>query len=457
MSLEGSLETIALPEVLHLLSDTSKSGELLVSGDRGDGRLWFDGGKLSGFDVKRCVEASDALFELLRAESGRFAFDAGGSRPDTAQSVGAEDGEDVRPILEVAQAHLEEWSTIVAVVPSLEHRLSLAAEAPKAKVTLLADQWSLVVTIGEGRSVGEVLDRAGLSEFEGCRSLKTLVEEKLVSVSEAEEVVAAEEPEAVVVPEPVTFEVEEPEPVSVEPAAVEDVDVEPVAAEADPAFEVSALGETEKADESSNGAVVNSGVFDGQDFVFKAPSQPSDDDYEPQPVPFPDTYSNGHAVFNGSAEIAGDDSMSSRAALEALLAEIPADGAGDAPVDSEAHDGLADRGPWTSQELASFDQMGGWQDGAEHNGSGHNGSEHNGSEYDFSHVDSEEATAPVGSDYHFEETPAEHTYEEHAVEEHAAVAEYEAVDEHEDGEEEAPQPEPVNRGLLLKFLSSVRS
>lgn len=450
MSLEGSLETIALPEVLHLLSDTSKSGELLVSGDRGDGRLWFDGGKLSGFDVKRCVEPSDALFELLRAETGRFAFDASGSKPDTAQSVGSEGGEDVRPILEVAQAHMEEWSTIVAVVPSLEHRVSLAAEAPKAKVMLSADQWSLVVTIGEGRSVGKVLDSAGLAEFEGCRSLKTLVEEKLVAVSEPEEVVVVEEPEPVVVPEPVAFEIEEPEPVAVEPVAAEADVVEPegVVVDADSAFETSAPSEVETADvESSNGHVVNSGVFDGQDFVFKAPAQSSEDSYEPQPVPFPDTYSNGHAVPNGSGHAEGEDTMTSRAALEALLAEIPADGAGDDLEDPEAHDGLADRGPWTSQELASFDQMGGWQEDAEHNGS----------EYDFSHVESGDAAAPVASEYHFEETSAGHSYEEHASEEHAAGSEYEPADENENGEEEAPEPEPVNRGLLLKFLSSVRS
>jgi hypothetical protein len=63
-------------------------------------------------------------------------------------------------------------------------------------------------------------------------------------------------------------------------------------------------------------------------------------------------------------------------------------------------DGLADRGPWTSHGLAGLDHVNGWRDEAE-----------------------------TGTD-----EPSS-----------------EAADEVAEG------PEPINRGLLLKFLSSVRS
>ena len=434
MSLEGSLETIALPEVLQLLSDTSKSGELLVSGDRGDGRLWFDDGRLSGFDVQRCAEAPDAMFELLRAGSGRFSFEAGTPRPDTAHSVGGDGGEDIRPILEVAQAHLEEWAGIVAVVPSLDHRVALSPEAPSEKVELSAAQWSLSVVIGEGRSVGDVLDRAVLSEFEGCRSLKTLVEAGLVSVSEPQAAPEVVEPEPVAEVEPVVFEDEAPEP--------EAFGTESVAFDSDSVVEA-----PEVTDHSDGDEEVSAGSFDGQEFVFKAPAQPSDADYEPQPVPYPDSYSNGHVPFDGEASEGSDDeSMTSRAALEALLAEIPADDSAsdvDAVENGEVHDGLADRGPWTSQELASFDQMGGWQEGESASG-------HSGGEYLFSHADSHEVPTGGSSELQFEDAAGEH-----AEDAHGAAAEYDEPGEPE--EEEVREPEPVNRGLLLKFLSSVRS
>ena len=442
MSLEGSLETIALPEVLHLLSDTSKSGELLVSGDRGDGRLWFDAGRLSGFDVHRCSDPADALFELLRASSGRFSFDAGMSRPESANGVGEdENGADVRPVLEVAQARLEEWSGIVAVVPSLQHKASLSPEAPRESVEISAEQWSLVVTIGEGRTVGDVLDRAGLPEFEGCRSLKTLVEDGLVAVSEPDELpvvaedlpVEAEDLSVVNEPEPV----DEPEAVSaVEPQSLSDLE----------------FGEVPEApaavvEEESSSLVVNGGAFDGHDFVFKTPAQLLEDSYEPQPVPYPEPPSNengDHGVFDVESD---DGSMTSRAALEALLAEIPGDedgeGAAEFGGDVQEHDGLADRGPWTSQELASFDHEGGW-----HDDQPAGAAEHEEPESDFSSVeDVEPSAAAAASDFHFEAASEDDSEQ---------PAELEATEESEE-ELEEPQPEPVNRGLLLKFLSSVRS
>lgn len=452
MSLEGSLETIALPEVLHLLSDTSKSGELLVSGDRGEGRLWFDAGRLNGFDVHRCADAADALFELLRAAGGRFSFDAGTPRPDSANAVGEDgSGEDVRPVLEVAQARLEEWDGIVAVVPSLQHRASLSPEAPRENVKLSAAQWSLVVTIGEGRSVGDILDRAALSEFEGCRSMKTLVEAGLVVVAEpADEPVAADDTSMVVVDDapvvedaPVSDEVvvpDEPEFSAVaEPGSLADLEVGEVP-------EAPAV----VAEEDSH-VVMNGGSFDGHDFVFKAPAAPEYDGYEPQPVPYPEAHANGHGdhgVFDAeSADGSDDGSMSSRAALEALLAEIPADeenrAADVSSADGEGHDGLADRGPWTSQELASFDEMGGWHDDQPADDQAAAAQE-----YDFSSVDdAEPADSQEDSDFQFDPHAEDHSEQ---------TAEFDGADEPEE-ELEEPQPEPVNRGLLLKFLSSVRS
>jgi hypothetical protein len=184
VSLEGSLQTVALPEVLDLLADTSKDGELHVRGSNSDGRLWFEAGKLSGFAVGRTKHPVDALFDLLRVDNGEFVFDDGASRPETARVADGGDPVDIGPVVESAQARLVEWPEIVQVVPSLSHDVSLMETSPDPGVHLEADQWSLVVAIGEGRSVQAVLDRRELSEFDGCRSLKALVDAELVSVNE---------------------------------------------------------------------------------------------------------------------------------------------------------------------------------------------------------------------------------------------------------------------------------
>ena len=44
MALQGTIETFALPEVLRLLGSGAKTGRLRLSGDRGSGSVWIDGG-----------------------------------------------------------------------------------------------------------------------------------------------------------------------------------------------------------------------------------------------------------------------------------------------------------------------------------------------------------------------------------------------------------------------------
>ncbi len=467
MSLEGSLETVALPEVLLLLSDTSKTGELLVRGDRGEGRLWFGAGRLTGFQVGRTEQADDALFDLLRTGEGRFSFEADAVRHEDAHAVEGDEGDEVRPVLEVAQTRLAEWTEIVAVVPSLSHVVSLAGEAPADGVHLEPSQWTLVVAIGEGRSVQDILDRASLPEFDGCRSLKVLVDAGLASVSEPVAGSAADaDPE--IVEEPVAEAAELVEEPAVEahdgPAAVADED--PVAEVHDVAVETDHHDEDDEAepvadsagfelDEQSHEAALDPGeyVFGSSPSYTPAPEDPSaedlapwsiqldapsvnaaeDDTYVPQPVPFPEAHADEHVNGNGSHD--------SRAALEALIAEIPAD-----DHDAERHDGtpdgLADRGPWTSHELASLDQMGGWQDEEHH--------EEATASHSFFDVEAHE-TAHAAVEYGQTADPVG------AVHEYSG-AEVEPVEDSDEEEEpQTKQPEPVNRGLLLKFLSSVRS
>ncbi len=108
----------------------------------------------------------------------------------------------------------------------------------------------------------------------------------------------------------------------------------------------------------------------------------------------------------------------------ALLSEVtpPATG-GPSDVAGEDHiDGLADRGPWTEHELSSINNEGAWSEGSEH-----------------SNI---VPFAPV----HGSDDPDD-----------AVGSADEQDDEGGAEDDEVPGEEPINRGLLLKFLSSVRN
>jgi Domain of unknown function (DUF4388) len=179
VSLEGTLETIALPDVLALLSVTAKTGELRIESRGGVGSVWFDAGRLAGFDVGTHVTAVDSLFGLLRVGEGHFKFYTGTS------PVHPIEPQDVAPALEEAESRLVEWDKIAAAVPSLYSQLSLQGSA-EGPVTLSADQWKLVANIGGGKPVADVLKTLGFGEFEGCKAVKELVDLRLVHVDSSD-------------------------------------------------------------------------------------------------------------------------------------------------------------------------------------------------------------------------------------------------------------------------------
>ncbi len=201
MSLEGTLETIAIPDVLALLSVTSKTGELAVDSPGARGRLWIDGGRVAGYDVGRSKSLADALFALLRLEGGSFSFTEASSEPANAVAP-----TDVAPLLEEAEGRLAEWPAIKAAVPSLDTPLSLAASVAET-VSVSPEQWRLVAAIGGGKAAGEVLEQLDLGEFEGCKAIAELVSLGLVRTPAPEPASEAYEPGAGEVPVEVPVEV----------------------------------------------------------------------------------------------------------------------------------------------------------------------------------------------------------------------------------------------------------
>jgi hypothetical protein len=178
VSLHGTLETFALPDVMALLAATRKTGELRVVGGRIDGRVYLDAGQVVAAQVGRADSFVDAVFELLRLTSGKFSFDAEKTPAEPSEPV------DIEPLLLEAGGRLTEWRGIEAVVPSMDHGVKLVLELGDPHVTLAADQWRMVVAVAGARCVHEVADRLGLGEYGACKALKDLVESGVVEVTD---------------------------------------------------------------------------------------------------------------------------------------------------------------------------------------------------------------------------------------------------------------------------------
>lgn len=181
MSLRGSLDTFALPDVLALLATTAKSGELDVTGTAGRGQVWLENGQIVAAESDATSDPVDVLVGLLRLEEGDFAFHGERQAPAPGDPV------DVASLLEAAETRLAEWQEVEEVLPSPRAVLTLVPSASGA-VRLSRDQWAAVVAVGEGRSVEELVARLGGDELDRWRLLVGLVEAGLVEVGAARHV-----------------------------------------------------------------------------------------------------------------------------------------------------------------------------------------------------------------------------------------------------------------------------
>jgi hypothetical protein len=204
VSLQGTLDTLSLPELCELLSGTAKTGALHIRSEAGQGVLWFTGGQVCageaggqtgpppGATSALLERLHDVCFELFRYTEGSFEFEA-----ERRPSWPAERGVDVTGLLAETERRMAEWREIIAVIPSIEARPRLVSEPPGGgAITLDAAQWRVVTGIDGRRRVSALIRVLDGGEFTVCKTLRSLVQAGLVEIDAADTAPAAQPAEA---------------------------------------------------------------------------------------------------------------------------------------------------------------------------------------------------------------------------------------------------------------------
>jgi len=181
VALQGTIDSFALADVLRLLANSSKTGRLVVNGERGSVSLWLATGDLVGGQTSADPTAADIVdicFDVLRFESGSFIFEAGAScqNPQPPTPVGA--------VLEQAEAFLIEWRDIISVVPSMLSWVSLTEALPHPEVVVDQACWTSIIAVGSGSTVSRIAEELRLGELPACRLVRALVHAGFVEVGE---------------------------------------------------------------------------------------------------------------------------------------------------------------------------------------------------------------------------------------------------------------------------------
>lgn len=185
MSLQGSIETFAVADVLRLLAATSKTGRLQVQGPTRSGTVWVRHAQILGAESVSspfAVEPADVVFQLLRFERGSFRFELDELPADEVAPS------DIEVVLAEAEAMLGEWRDLEARIPSAQSWVTLQPQLRADAVTLDPDEWSAVVMISVGCSVADLGTALRLGELHTARVVARLLDLGLVDVGEASDV-----------------------------------------------------------------------------------------------------------------------------------------------------------------------------------------------------------------------------------------------------------------------------
>ncbi len=227
MAIKGSLKEASLPDVVQLLYLGRRTGCLSVANERNFGSIWFDdgwivfagmlargdrlgerlvaAGRISPEQLEQAIATQDAVpgklgavlvqlgfltLEELQAElrrqvegtvytlftwtSGTFSFDAGVT-PDEGEGMMRLNPEGL--LLEGAR-RVDEWSVIAKKITSLDAIYALDGDSrvdPVAGAPLVAIEQRILPLVNGVHTVRAIIDATGLTDFEVCRVLFSLL------------------------------------------------------------------------------------------------------------------------------------------------------------------------------------------------------------------------------------------------------------------------------------------
>ncbi len=185
--LQGTLETLALPELLGLLAQSAKTGALWLDAANSSAVLYIVEGRCCAAESSEAgdpLDDQDALlarvidicFAVERAEDGAFRF--GPEEPTWACLATV----DLEVAIDELSRLVEEWREIQAVIPSLDCRIRLADDLGVAELTVDRERWHLIVSLDGRRSVRDLVRKTNRPVLDVCHALLGLVDAGAVNV-----------------------------------------------------------------------------------------------------------------------------------------------------------------------------------------------------------------------------------------------------------------------------------
>ncbi len=188
--LQGTLETLTLPELLGLLAQSRKTGALWLDAANSSAVVYIVDGRCCAAESSDAGEplnnapallarVVDICFGVERTEDGAFRF--GPEEPPWASAETV----DLEVAIDELGRLVAEWREIQAVIPSLECRIRLADELGVPELKVDRERWQLIVALDGRRTVRDLAKKTGRGVLDVCHAILALVDAGAVNVGPA--------------------------------------------------------------------------------------------------------------------------------------------------------------------------------------------------------------------------------------------------------------------------------
>lgn len=218
--LNGSLNTVALPDVLRLIAASGKSGLLRIDDASPSGRIFLVDGRVAfatnrneddpiddllhmeyradyvgSADDRRIVNLTDllennseafsrfleqmiveVLSRMLRIDEGQFRFEVDiRTRREIPFSF------EVEEVIKQSEIRTEAWTRIFDIVPSTSEAFRMAPRLDETgEVVLARRDWALLASIGASSTIDSISQRLKIFEFAAAKKVAELTQRGLI-------------------------------------------------------------------------------------------------------------------------------------------------------------------------------------------------------------------------------------------------------------------------------------
>jgi Flp pilus assembly protein TadD len=174
-------EDLARARAIQQAGDSRRLGEILIAIDA-----------ITRREMERCVRAQveEVVFELMSWSEGYFSFIEG---PTDRQAIEAVASIPTEAVLMEAARRIDEWARIEAKVPHLGvvPRIRPTDDGAGAPLDLVPFEWEVLAAVDGQRSVRELAEAVGRSDFDVARTIYGLTSAGLVLLDDTRPAPAA--------------------------------------------------------------------------------------------------------------------------------------------------------------------------------------------------------------------------------------------------------------------------